>query len=307
MSRSQMISDADLAVFSEGSVSPSQLRSLVESAWKRCLGDRFDFEVLTACVRLVLPDKSDGFFYDDSDGLKVGFVLDADNPDSVSFWRVYEALEAEESGLGCKVLRVLDETLWAFGIPCSPSGAFEMAKGLYWQGEDNEQEAMEVYGDEYEEAYDEIVVRDELFEGVPEAAYTFPNERLLPAELDSLVDRSRGRPLGKLLGLVSNLANHAQASELIPLGYNDYDCSMPFSPPVILNWDSEKDNFQRVFDDYYNKVMECGDCAPWIGAVMFEPSVEGIKESIPLICHTGNVLKALDEVLIEIRRLDNEL
>ena len=307
MSQARMVSDDDLATLSEGAVSSLQLRSLVESAWKRCLGDRFDFEILSAYVHLVLPDKNDSFFSDESGDLKVGFVLDADQPDSVCFERIYEALEAKESGLGCKVMRVLDATLCAFGVPCSPSGAFEMAKYVYWQGEDNEQDAIEVFGDEYEDAYGEIVVRDEIFAGVPEAVYRLSDVMEKPGELESLAERFCGCPLGKLLSLVSGLAKLNQVPALIPLGYDDYDCSMPFSPPVIINWNSDNDGLNRVFDDYFNSMNQCGESAPWVGAVVFDPTIEGIKEAIPLICHTGNVLKALDEVLIEIRRLENEL
>ena len=307
MSQARMVSDDDLATLSEGAVTSLQLRSLVESAWKRCLGDRFDFEILSAYVHLVLPDKNDSFFSDESGDLKVGFVLDADQPDSVCFERIYEALEAKESGLGCKVMRVLDATLCAFGVPCSPSGAFEMAKYVYWQGEDNEQDAIEVFGDEYEDAYGEIVVRDEIFAGVPEAVYRLSDVMEKPGELESLAERFCGCPLGKLLSLVSGLAKLNQVPALIPLGYDDYDCSMPFSPPVIINWNSDNDGLNRVFDDYFNSMNQCGESAPWVGAVVFDPTIEGIKEAIPLICHTGNVLKALDEVLIEIRRLENEL
>lgn len=307
MSQAEMISDDDLAPLSEGAVSSLQLRSLVESAWKRCLGDRFDFEILSAYVHLVLPDKSDGFFYDESGDLKVGFVLDASNPDSVCFGRIYEALEAKERGLGCKVLQVLDGTLCAFGVPCTPSGAFEMAKYVYWQGEDSEQEAIEIFGEEYEDAYGEIVRRDEVFAGVPEVVYLLPEAMVNPAELESLADRFCGCPLGKLLSLVSGLAKLNQAPVLIPLGYDDYDCSMSFSPPVIINWNSDNNGLSRVFDDYFNSANQCGESAPWVGAVVFDPTIEGIKESMPLICHTANVLKALDEVLIEIRRLENEL
>jgi len=301
MSSLGMISDADLSGLRRTRMSASAIRRLIEAGWQRAIGDDYEFKLISAFARLILPDQnSEEEFTSDNDEPLIGVAIHAARPEWIAIGQAFEAVEAEYPGLGVTALRILDSSLCRFGVPHTPSGAFDMAQNLYWQGEDDESIVFE--------EYDDVPRRADLFAGVPEWAYdTFKPEIVsVPNEdFPACVARLAERPVGKLLSALLRLKEvdvHEPGLFAPPHGEE----SWPNEPPVVTGW-REVDDFNQVFDDNYRYFAEGGEEPPWIGCIKFIPNEAGIAEALPRIRHTGSVLRALDMALIAARDYKNEL
>ena len=176
-------------------------------------------------------------------------------------------------------------------------------RNFYWYGTDDESEVLA----EYEEDADDIDVprHADLFGKIPAWAYVDATKLFLDDEDFALAaDRLTGHRAGKLISALERLSILESDEALFAAAY-DADAT-PNSPPIVCGWDNAHD-FDPLFDDHFRYLSESGEEPPWVGSVMFPPTEEGISEALPRIHHTGQVLKALDAVLIEVRDLHDEL
>lgn len=300
MSRLGMISDADLSGLRRTRMSASVVRTLIETGWTRAIGGDYTFTLISAFSRLILPSEHDDEVFTSADGDPlVGLAINSAQPEWIAIGKAFTAIEAEVPDLGRVALRVLDSALCHFGIPHTPSGAFDLAQNLYWCGEEDETAAREENDDDCE-----IPTRADLFGGVPEWAYQSLQKGEAAISHDDFaahVARLADKPVGKLLATLLRLKELDASNALFAPA--DEDASWPNEPPIVCGWDDDHD-FGRIFDDNFHYHMEGGEEPPWIGCVRFQPTEEGISKAIPLIRHTGGVLKALDQALIEARDLN---
>ena len=299
MSKLGMIQDDDLAGLRRTRMSASAIRTLIEKGWTRAIGSGYEFKLISAFARLILPDEYGEEEFTDADGQPlVGLAINAAQPEWITIGPAFTAIENLLPGLGHKALQVLDSGLVHFGMPHSPSGAFEMAQQYYWMGEDDETLALEEYGEEADEA--DIPRRAVLFDGIPEWAYLHcPKDtpRITDEEFTQLAIQYAAHPVGKLLGALSHLREIDQNNDLFA---TPPDESWPNEPPIACGWNQETD-FEALYDDNYRYHMEGGEEPPWIGCIKFAPTEEGISNALPLIRHTGLVLSALELALIHAR------
>lgn len=310
MSQMGMIADDDLAGLRRTRMSASAIRVLIEKGWQRAVGDDYEFRLISAYARLILPNTSgdEEFTSADKEPL-VGVAINADRPEWITVGRAFESIENEYPGLGRTALGFLDQVLVRFGCPHTPSGMMEMCQNIYWMGEDNEDLVIEEMGGEDAD----VPRRDVLFDGVPEWAfngYAPELPRVEPDDFAAHAERLSDRPVGRLMSALLKLhqINSIQGVFLdTPEEENEYgEASYPNEPPVVIEWD-EDGQFNQIIDDHHRYEDERGEYPPWVGCVMFRPDVAGIQESLPRIRHTGQVLRALDEALIAAKELHDEL
>lgn len=306
MSRLGMISDEDLAPLRKTRMGESALKKLIDSGWQRTISADYEFSLISAYARLILATTDDEEFIDADGEPVVVLAINAAAPTWIVIGKAIEAVEAAQPGLGRAALDILDATLCRFGFPLTPSGAFEIAQMLHWQGEDDEHATIEEYGGDAD-----VPTRADLFEGVPDWAYDWKRDKwpVVPAsEFASHATRLTTDNIGPLLAALAEL-QHLERD--VPTAFAGFDaeryedCSL-FEPPIVTGWRSTED-FTRVFDDHFNWHSNGGEYAPWIGCIRFVPSEEGITNALPSIRHTGAVLRALDKALVAMRDLNNEL
>lgn len=207
MSRMGMILDEDLAGLRRTRMSANAIRVLIEKGWQRAVSGDYEYKLLSAFARLILPDEAEEQEFVAEDGTPlVGVAINAAQPEWMTIGPVFTAIEAMHPGLGRKALKVLESPLCHFGMPHTPGGAFELCQQLYWQGEDDETTALEEWGDEADEA--DIPRRAVMFDGVPEWAYMTHVEghpSITDEEFHALAVQYAAHPTGKLLSALSRL------------------------------------------------------------------------------------------------------
>lgn len=298
MSRLGMITDDDLASLRRTRMTTSAIRTLIERGWHRAIGSDYTFQTISAYARLILPDPTDEDFIGGDGTPLIGLAINASQPQWISIGKAFTAIESEVPGLGCSAMRILDSALCHFGEPHTPSGAFDLAQNLYWQGEEDESLAIEENGEDCD-----IPTRAGLFGEVPEWAYkTYGQERpsITDADFAAHVERLADAPVGKLLTALLRLKELDASDTKFAPPHEGYGWAN--EPPIVCGWDDDAD-FSQIFDDNYRYYCEGGEEPPWVGCVSFEPSEESISESMAVIRHTGAVLQALDKALIEIKEL----
>lgn len=301
MSRLGMIQDADLDDLQRTGMSSNAIRCLVEKGWQRQVGQEFNFQTISAFATLILPDPSDEQRFTSKEGKPlVGVALSAGQPEWIAIGAFFTAVESLHSGLGMKALSVLDSLLTRFGQAHTPSGVLDICRGLHWYGEDDEAVVLEELGDEADEA--DIPRRDAVFHGVPEWAYDPFAANLPPvisnAEFAVLATQYAEHAVGKGLFALAQLADLMANDKGFPQLSDDEVC--PYEPPIVCGWDSPTD-FEAIFDDNYRWFCEAGEEAPWVGAIFFEPNETAISNALIAVCHTGQVLSALDMALTQIK------
>ncbi len=303
MSKLDLLKDEDLASLRRTRMTSSTLRRLIAAGLTRRFEPEFTFTTISAHVQFVLPDRSqEAHFTSDKDVPQVGMLLTAGQPEWFAVGRALTAIENAQPGLGRAALRYLESTLCRFGMPHTPSGAFEMCQQLHWMGEEDETVAMEEYGDDAD-----VPRRDVIFEGVPEWAYIGYKEGMVTVadkDFAGYVQRLADRPFGKFLALAHRLheANSADGVEFFPA----HDDAYPNVPPVVIGWDTAED-YSAVFDDNFRYFAEGGEEAEYAGFTQFDATVEGISNALPSIIHTASVLRALDEALTELKALNDHV
>lgn len=306
MSRLGMIADDDLAPLQKGRMEEATLKRLIENGWKRTVAADYDFSLISAYARLILATNDDEDFVDANGEPIVVFAINAATPAWIAIGKAIEAIEAAQPGLGRAALNILDETLCRFGIPLTPSGAFEISQMLYWQGEDDENAVLETEGEDAD-----VPTRADLFDGIPDWAFDWNRGKWPVVSLNDFASHASRLASGNLGAILSALAELLHLERNTPISFAAFDAEryedcQVFEPPIVTGWNTAED-FTRVFDDHYNWHCDGGEEAPWIGCIPFLPSEEGIANALPSIRHTGAVLRALDKALVAIRGFSNEL
>ena len=165
MSRLGLIADDDLTPLRKTRMGEATLKRLIETGWQRTIGADYEFSLISAYARLILATTDDEEFVDANGEPVVVLAINAAAPTWIAIGKAIEAVEAAQSGLGRAALDILGATLCRFGFPLTPCGAFELAQMLYWQGEDDEQAALEAEGEDAD-----IPTRADLLAGVPDWA-----------------------------------------------------------------------------------------------------------------------------------------
>ena len=300
MSRVGMILDDDLASLRRTRTQASHIRRLIESGWERAVGHLFNFRVLSAYARLILPDStSEEEFTSPDDVPLVGLAINSSSPEFMVIGPAFTAIENQHPGLGKKALDIVGTALAHFGMPHIPTGAFELCQQIYWMGEEDETAALEEYGDEADEA--DVPRRAVLFDGIPEWAYLHhvaDHPVVDNNQFHALALTYRDSPTGDILTAIAHLLQLEESPEDFAPPHEEY--SWPNEPPIACGWNADNE-FEAVYDDNYRYYCEGGEEAPWSGCVKFAPTEEGIANALPTIRHTGQVLSALDAALCAIK------
>lgn len=123
MSRLGMITDDDLAGLRRTRMNASAIRTLIERGWSREIGQDYDFKLISAFSRLILPDIQRSFIGSDEMPL-VGFAINAAQPQWISIGKTFAAIESEAPGLGRAALQILNSALLPFRNAAYPGRGF---------------------------------------------------------------------------------------------------------------------------------------------------------------------------------------
>lgn len=308
MSRLGMIDDEDIARLRKNRIGANALRQVIEAGWLNEVRDVWRFNLLSAYARLVIPTSGDEEFVGANGEALVGVVINAGTPQWVTVGKAFTEIEALRPGLGRTALGYVESVLSRFGRPHTPGGAFTMCQYLHWHGEGDESLAMEELGEDAD-----VPRRDVMFDGVPEWAYVDYDPNLATVsreEFDVACAVAGDHPVSALLRAIKELRDLDQQPNGFLPGYDseNTDGYIPEAnePPILLAW-AEEEDMLPIYDDNYQYFAQGGDdMAPWVGALLFEPTTEGISNALTRVLHTGNVLGALDRVLAIAKELSEK-
>jgi len=301
MSRVGMFSDAALSKLRSPQIKGSGLIQLIDSVWMREIGPLFDFKVISAKASLLIPSNT-GNFIGPMGEPQCAIVFNADYPNVYQVGAVMDALETQNTGLGCTALSVIDFTISQFGIAFTPSGALEMASHLYWQGDDEETTVLQQYEEE-EVSIDDLVTREKIFHGIPEWAYDCKARASLklPAEdFARIAGEMSGTAFGPFLAHIVRINNLLENPACWPDVPEDFPCTEPM---VVLRWRGEDDNLLAVFDDYFEYESQ-GEQAPYTGSIIFQLTEHDLSNALMRVRHTAKTLRALDDALFALDTLN---
>lgn len=307
------ITKGDLAPLSRDAAGYGVVKGLIDDVWRRELAALFEFEVLEAHIDLHLPNMagSDGF-HEPPEGSPICSLTigGAGQPTAFYVGPAMLALEEIHPGLGSTALDILDEALCFFCVPCTPSGANDMAKYLYWQGEDDEKAAIECYGEDLGDE-DDLPRRDAIFAGIPAwACGGEVRKRLSKRAFARLTKPHSAHSLGPLLARLAEIdkllgkdrGNGDQTRHLFRPDYDEFEGNECFEPPAVIYWQEDgPDQMERVFDDQFRQAMESGCEAPYQRFVRFYLDAEELSNALSRLRHTGHLCMALDKALVALR------
>ena len=305
MNRVGMVEQDKLASLRPSRFNSKALRHLIESNWMREVAPLFDFKVISAHATLIIPKDDDEEWENTNKQPMCGVVINANTPEWIAVGKTMEALEKARPGLGRKALDILDDVLCWFSMPFTPGGAYQMAQMLYWEGENDEKGVLERYAEEGEDASD-VRKREELFDGIPDWAYAYQAKK--PKKMDDrafvrIAKKMADGPYGPLLSCLARL-NALLAQDKRDLRCNPSDEFQCTEPMVVLHWNNI-DDLNRVFDDFWQYESQ-GEQAPWLGSISFALTEEDLSNALVRVCHTGLMLKALDDSLVALLALDKD-
>ena len=305
MTRLGHLTDEDFGSLDVATMDASTIVSLVKTAWERALGDLYEHQISSIEATFFLPQQGELDCYEEDQAKSfAGVCYESASPDWIAGGKVFEALEANRKGLGVTATHVLDSVLYSFGVPHTIRGVLDMCSYSEWMGEADESLVLEEMESEGCET-DDVVRFDVVVDGVPEWAYKHDKTRpvLTPDQLDKHAKKLGSSPLGKLVAAFARL-KRLDSSDT-PLFSDLEQDSEALEPPIVIGW-NEPYQFSRYIDSFHEYVMQ-GESAPWAGAIRFELTEQAISEAITQIRHTGSVFKALDEVLVLIKEMNDEL
>jgi PRTRC genetic system protein F len=306
------ITPEELASLSRDDLNYQGIKRLIDNAWSKELAALFEFEALDAYVSLHLPDRngSDGFHEPDTDNPICSLTLNGSaQPDVFYVGRAVMTLEALELGLGHTALDILDDALRHFCHPVTPHGIYSLTCFEYWNGEKDEKAFLESWGEEAAE--EDVPVRTELFDGIPEWAYGWePRKRLSAQKFARSAKRHAKHPLGEFLGFIQQIdtliQKHKATSGSMFLHLADdaeFDNEECFEPPAALFWARNGgDGMARILDDHGNSALQSGCMAPYQRFVRFYLDPVEIQEGLGRIRNTGLLCKALDHALVALHQ-----
>ncbi len=199
-----------------------------------------------------------------------------------------EAIEASAPGLGKTLLHYLYSALNSTLYSVSPNTILDTARFTYWQGCDDEKEALEEIAAMGEEPEDfEIFSRADLFKNMPEWAAE-PEAVLADYQIAALLrhqdkkTRAAAKAVQELAGLLSDTA-------YTPPKWLDNEYRDCVNPAIFLRW-ADHDAMEQVFDDFYQYVIQTECATDLHGLYEVELTVTGITEGLE---QTGKLLKRL--------------
>jgi len=283
------IRDEDVAGLSASRLNARTLRKLIESAWRREIGDTFSFSTICCKATLVIGGTDEWIGFDAADGEAV-VVFESDGAIKwINAGAALERLERLGAGLAYTALRIIDVGLSFGDRSFSPLGALDMAQWLYWQGEVDEKMVRED-----PESFGEVPARSEIVSGIPEWALGTDVQSVSARRLRALAKQHARSADGPLLKALAALAQALAAMRSQDWATPLDDCQY-MDPLAVVRW-SDDDQLTRVFDDYAEYVQQ-GEIGPYAGYVRFDTSAEGISAALTRLRHCGLLWKRLDDVL----------
>lgn len=192
-------------------------------------------------------------------------------------------------GLGETLLYQIDRAVCATLYCVTPACCLDLARYIYWQGEDDEREVVAERLAEGESIEDmDVYRRSDYLAHIPEWAAA-PTEKL---SLDRLREIARS---GK--GLVPEAAKAAlDLAEQQVDGYQkpsfEEFIGDNVDPALFVRW-SENDDVDRVFDDFYEYAVQ-GECTEMHGYISSQPDKDGIGKALEDIRQFFRILRALE-------------
>jgi PRTRC genetic system protein F len=309
MCRSGMLPDSVLARQRRSRFDSSALIKLIETGWLREIAPLFDFKAIPAQATLLIPNgegMSSEDFIGDNGEPQCAVVFNAGQPNWFEVGSVMESLEARQKGLGRKALDVIDSALCRWCMPFTPSGAFEMAQMLYWQGESDEKGVLAEYAANGDDASD-VWKRAEIFSGVADWVYDSTakspkhlSDRGFSRMAKQMAETRFGPLLGHLVRL--NVLAGTDKRALLPDPPKEFQCTEPMA---VLYW-RENDNLGRVFDDYWQYESQ-GEQDPYLGTIAFSLGEQELSNALVRVRYASNMLKALDDVLVALDALNKSM
>ena len=276
-----MVSETDL-------VEPWQSeREILRRAFNRLI-EQEGSDLTLFSPRIVIADSLEGYEVSEP-GEDILFCFYPTSLKSLFIGNGASRIEDACPGLGETLLYQIDRAVCATLYCVTPSYCLDLARYIYWQGEDDEREVVAERLAEGESIEDmDVYRRSDYLAHIPEWAAE-PKEKL---PLDQLREIARS---GK--GLVREAAKAAlDLAEQQVEGYQkpsfEEFIGDNVDPALYVRW-SENDDVERVFDDFYEYAVQ-GECTEMHGYISSQPDKDGIGKALEDIRQFFRILRALE-------------
>jgi len=241
--------------------------------------------------RIVICDSPYGEGCESSEsGENLLFCFYATSMESLYIGNAATRIEEACPGLGETLLYQIDRAVCATLYCVTPERCLDLARYVYWQGEEDERQVVEellAEGETPEEM--EVYRRSDYLAHVPEWAAE-SKEKLPPDRLREIAWTGKG--------LVQKAAKAAlDLSEQHVEGYR-MPCFEEFigenvDPALYVRW-SENDDVGRVYDDYYEYSIQA-ECTDMHGYIASELDKVSIGKALEDIRQFFRILRSLDK------------
>lgn len=213
-------------------------------------------------------------------------------------------IEKEAPGLGETLLHYLDRALWTTLFAVTPASCLELAKQVYWMGEDDEQLVVEEAALSGENIDDlELFRKSDYLSTAPEWAAD-PLERLRETQLVALA-KSENPLVRAAAHAAIDLAAVLKNQSFTPPSWGEGGYADPVNPAICLRW-SEDDHVLRVFDDHYEYVIQTEGASDLHGLYTLQNSKEGLREALDNLSHLFARLRAAEQAINVIATFESQ-
>jgi len=193
-------------------------------------------------------------------------------------------------GLGETLLFQIEKALCATFYCVTPERCLDLARYIYWQGEDDERQVVEEMLAEGENPDTmEIYRRSDYLAHLPDWAAE-SREKLSTDRLREIACTRKGLVKDAAQAALDLAEQHIE--DYRPPHFDEF-VGDNIDPALYVRW-SENDDVGRVFDDFYHYVIQ-SECTEMHGYLSSKPDTEGIGKALEDIRQFFRILRALEK------------
>lgn len=239
--------------------------------------------------RFVIADSLDGYEVSEP-GEDILFCFYSTSTESLFIGNRTSRIEEACPGLGETLLYQIEKALCATFYCVTPERCLDLARYIYWQGEDDERQVVEELLAEGESPETTVIYRrSDYLAYLPEWAAE-SREKLPPDRLREIARTGKG--------LVKEAAEAAlelaaqESEDYRPPRFEEF-MGDNVAPALYIRW-SEEDDVERVFDDFYQYAVQ-SESTDMHGYISSKPDKDGVGKALEDIRQFFRLLRALEQ------------
>lgn len=239
--------------------------------------------------RVVIADSLDGYEAPEP-GEDILFCFYSTSMESLFIGNRTARIEKACPGLGETLLFQIEKALCATFYCVTPERCLDLARYIYWQGEDDEQQVVEEMLSEGENPDTmEIYRRSDYLAHLPGWAAE-SREKLPPDRLREIARTGKGLVKEAAETALELAAEHIE--DYRPPRFDEF-IGDNIDPALYVRW-MEEDDVGRVFDDFYQYAIQ-SESTDMHGYISSKPDKKGVGKALEDIRQFFRLLRALEK------------